>query len=338
MPVLVTGASGFLGGRLVQVLVSRGESVRVLARPHADLRHLVGLPIEVVAGSLMDPAALEKAARGASRIYNCAGCATDWAPWQTYFEANVAGVRNLLRAAEGCTGLERFLHVSTSDVYGYPRRPCDETAPVKDIGLPYNRSKILGEECVWEAARRTSLRVTVVRPATIYGPRGRAFGTDIARLLRSGLMAVMDGGRSRGGFCYIDNAVDAVILAATTRAAEGRVYNVADGTGVTWRGYVDALADGLGARRPWISIPAAIAFPMARAMEAGHRSLPFPGRPLLTLHAAYLLSRDQEYPIQKAQSELGFAPAIPFQEGLARTLEWLRREQDQERQEHPVGH
>jgi nucleoside-diphosphate-sugar epimerase len=173
----------------------------------------------------------------------------DWAPEAAFFAANVEGVRNLLRAAAGAGKLQRLLHLSTTDVYGYPCVPCDESQPPADAGLPYNRTKRLGEECVWEARRNSSLPVTVVRPATIFGPRGQAFTADIARHIRQSSMVVIDGGRASGGFCYVDNAVRAMIQAATTPKAEGRAYNIADGTGKTWREYVDALRYSVTAKR-----------------------------------------------------------------------------------------
>jgi nucleoside-diphosphate-sugar epimerase len=232
-------------------------------------------------------------------------------------------VRNLLAAATVARTIQRFLHVSTTDVYGYPRDPCDESHPLTDAGLPYNRTKCQGEELVREASA-AGLPVTVIRPATIYGPRGKAFAVDIAQLLRQRLMAVLDGGRSPGGFCYVDNAAEALIAAAHSEETVGRAYNLADGTGVTWRAYVDALADGLEARRAWIDIPSALAFPLAWAMEAPHRFLRIPGRPLLTRHAVYLLSRNQEFPTERAQCDFGFRPAVSFAYGLVRTGAWLK--------------
>jgi nucleoside-diphosphate-sugar epimerase len=326
MTALVTGASGFLGGRLVQVLAADGVPVRILARRGAGLRHLAGLPVEVVEGSLADAQALAAAVRGITHIYHCAGCSTDWAPEAAFFAANVEGVRNLLAAAAGAGSLRRLLHVSTTDVYGYPCAPCDESHPTADAGLPYNHTKRLGEQCVWEARRNTGLPVTVVRPATIFGPRGRAFTAHIAEHIRRGSMAVIDGGRAPGGFCYVDNAVRAMIQAATAPRAEGRAYNIADGSGKTWREYVDALADALGKRRPMLSLPSAVALPLARSLEACHRALRLPGRPLLTRHAVYLLSRNQEYPAERARREFGFTPKVGFAEGVARAVEWLERE------------
>ncbi len=85
---------------------------------------------------------------------------------------------------------------------------------MRDVGLPYNRTKIQGEEAVWRAHREHGLPVTVVRPATIYGPRGKDFVVEIANLLRQRMMLLIDGGRARGGFTYVDNVAQAMMDAA----------------------------------------------------------------------------------------------------------------------------
>lgn len=323
MPVLVTGATGFLGGRLAQLLAARGEVVRILVRPGRDLRHLAHCKVQTVAGSLTDADSLVKAVKGVSHIYHCAACSTDWAPQSIFYEANVEGVRTLLQLAARTAGLRRFLHISTTDVYGYPQATCDESQPTKNVGLPYNTSKILGEQSVWEA-HRSGLPVTVLRPATIYGPRGTVFAGEIGAHIREGSMAVIDHGRATGGFLYVDNAVDAIVAAAGSRTALGRVYNLSDGTNATWRTYVNALADRLGYRHPWIDIPSWIAFPMASAMEGAYRLGRIARRPLLTRHAVRLFAYDQEYPTGKARRDFGFVPVVSFDEGLSRTAAWLK--------------
>jgi oxidoreductase len=324
MIVLVTGASGFLGGRVAQLLAADGVEVRALVRKGRDVHHLTGTRIQFVPGDLSNTESVTTAVKGVSHVIHCAACSTDWAPWRLFFESNVTGVANLVRAAAHESRLERFLHVSTTDVYGYPKFPCDESHPLTDVALPYNRSKCMGEERLWAGAKEFGLPVTVVRPATIYGPRGKAFVIDIARLLRQRSMAVVDGGCVRGGFCYVDNAATSIIQAATHPSTLGQAYNLADATGVTWRQYVDALADAVGARRPWINLPSKAAFAIARAFETAHGRLRLPGTPLLTRHAVFLLSRDQEYPVEKARRHFGFAPKTSFKEGMARTAAWLQ--------------
>lgn len=327
MPVLVTGASGFLGGRLAEVLMNEGERVTVLARSTADLSHLSAFPpdrLRVVRGGLTDPDSLQEAVRDATYIFHCAAASTDWAAMEVYVESNVRGTEMLLAAALKAPQLQRFVHVSTTDVYGYPVIPCAETGDVRDVGLPYNQTKIQAEEAVWRVSRE-GLPVTVVRPATIYGPRGKAFVTDIADLLRKRQMAYIDGGRVTGGFLYVDNAVAAMIAVARSADTEKQAYNLADGTGATWKAYVGALAEGLGYKSPWIDLPYGLAMSIAGAMEAPYRWMKaLPGRPMLTRHAVLLLARDQEFPIGKAQAEFGFVSRVSMEEGIARSVAWLK--------------
>lgn len=326
MPALVTGASGFLGGRLARVLADHGEQVTVLARTNSDLQHLSGLVgLRVVRGSLTESHPVWEAVRDATHIFHCAAASTDWTRPEIYLESNVRGTETLLLAARRVRQLERVVHVSTTDVYGYPATPCTEVGQLLDVGLPYNRTKILAEKAVWRAAREDGLPVTVLRPATIYGPRGKAFVADIAELLRKRQMATIGGGRTRGGFLYVDNAVDAMIAAARSPATVGQAYNLADGTGVNWKEYVAALADGLGLERPWINLSYRTALVVAATMEAPYHCVQsLPGRPLLTRHAVYLLGHDQEYPSDKARAEFGFTSRVSFAEGIAESTAWVK--------------
>jgi nucleoside-diphosphate-sugar epimerase len=324
MRTLVTGASGFLGGRLAEVLAQRGDRVRVLARPASDLSHLAAVKPEVVRGSLEDPDSLDLAVRGVDVVYHCAALSFDWGAWERFEAANVRGVENLARAAARSDALQRFVHVSSSDVYGYPERPCDESGPLVDTGLPYNRSKVMGERVLWRFHAEQGLPLTVVRPVTIYGPRSKDIVLEVVKLLRSGSMAFVDGGRAPAGLTFVDNTVAALVAAALSPAAVGQAYNVQDGGPETWRDYVNALADGLGLRRPWLDLPGALALGAASALEGVWRLLRVAARPPLTRHSVLLLCRDQRFPAAKAQAELGYAPAIGFEEGIERTIRWVR--------------
>jgi nucleoside-diphosphate-sugar epimerase len=324
MTALVTGASGFLGGRVVQMLLERDEEVVILARATSDLRHLSSNRIRVVRGDLSARAALQEAVRQVTVIFHCAACSTDWAPLQTYVEANVLGTQNLISAAERAPRLDRFLHVSTTDIYGYPQVPCGEEHPFTDAGLPYNQTKGRAEAAVWKAHQEGGMPITIVRPATIYGPRGKDFTQEIANLLRHRLMAYIDTGTAPGGFTYVDTVVQAMLDAAVSPNTIGQAYNIADGTGATWEQYATLFAKQLGAKPPWINLSFTPAMALARLFEAVHGGLRLRGRPLLTRHAVFLLGRNQEFPIAKAKSAFGFSPKISLEEGIDRSVAWLQ--------------
>src|SRR5271166_5264412 len=176
--VFVTGATGFLGSHVAQALAARGEPVRLLVRRPERARWLEKLGARCVAGDLSSEAALAAALKGCRCVIHCAARASDWGTWEDFREANDYGVGRLLKACESAS-LERFVHISTTDVYGYPDRDgLDETTPLRDRGLAYNSSKISGERRVW-AALDAGLPVTVIRPGCIYGPRSVTLGQDI---------------------------------------------------------------------------------------------------------------------------------------------------------------
>jgi nucleoside-diphosphate-sugar epimerase len=198
---------------------------------------------------------------------------------------------------------------------------------VVDVGLPYNRSKVLGERAVSEWYQSGGLPVTVVRPVTIYGPRSKDIVGEIARLLVARQMVLINGGRSHAGLLYIDNAVNGLVKAAESPHTLGKAYNLRDDGHRTWREYVAALATGLGSESPRLNLPDRVALLIAFVMEKTHATFRIRSRPLLTRHAVYLLSRDQGYGIARAQEDFGFRSEVSFTQGIERTLSWLVSEE-----------
>lgn len=320
---LVTGASGFLGGRLAERLLEQGRRVRLLARGSSDLSLLAGRGVEIVRCELTDAAGLGRALRGIEVVYNCAGRSADWGPWADFRLANITGVQALLEAARAAGAVRRFVHVSTTDVYGYPAEACDEAAPIRDVGLPYNRSKAVGDRTALAFYRRTGLPVTVIRPATIFGPRSKDWSLEIARLLAQRALVTVDGCRTRAGLVYVDDLIDAMVELAASDAAIGEAYNVRDPSDITWRSYFDALADGLGVRRARWDLPVGVALRLGRWSEVAYKLARASSRPLVTRHAVLVLSRDQGYSIDKIRRQIGFTPAVGVDEGIRRSLAWL---------------
>lgn len=324
---LVTGASGFLGGHLANRLAAEGQSVRALVRQASDVSRLVDREgIRIVYGDLDDPEGLRECVEGVSEIYHCAARSSDWGKGEAFRSANVSGVENLVELAMGNEGFRRFLHVSTTDVYGYPRIPGDESLGVERVGLRYNESKIEGEEVLWRAFNKFGFPVTILRPATIYGPYSKSIVKEIYDHLKWRGMLLVDGGESSAGLVYVDNLVDAAVSASKVPNTVGKAYNITDDETVSWKRFVGELAGGMGVKPPFLNVSENFALRLGGFFEGVWRRLNISSRPPLTRHAAYLLCRDQQYDNRLAEQDFGFASRVSFEEGMRRTVKWLKSE------------
>lgn len=322
---LVTGASGFLGGYVVSTLASRGDPVRALVRKTSNIADLEALGIEIVTGDLNDEESLARAVDGVQRVFHCAGYVSDWGAWEDFQRVNVTGLQILLRVLAK-SNVTRFVHVSTSGVYGHPNKPVDESFPHRFRGLPYLDTKIIGEQLVWDFFRTCQIPTSIVRPVAIYGPGSITLVKDIADYLVSGSMVLIGKGDKPAGLAYVSNVADLMLLAAESDNSIGQSYNAQDDTNITWGQYVKALANILGVREPRIHIPYRLAYAAGYAMEKTYRMFGRSGRPLLTRNAVDFLGTCQGFPIAKARKELGYEPAINFQEGMVRIRAWLHDE------------
>jgi nucleoside-diphosphate-sugar epimerase len=323
LTILITGASGFLGRRLAEILSEEGETLRLILRESSKFDPLGLERAEIVRCSLTDMKALSRAMRGVRVVYNCAGLSSDWGRWAEFRAANIDGVANLLSAALQSGSVERFVHVSTTDIYGYPEHPCDERRGFHDVGLPYNRSKGLGDELSLDFQKATGLPVTVVRPATIFGPRSKDWVVELSRHLKAGRALTVAGGHSAAGLVYVDDVVQAMTSLAKNPTADGEAYNVVDPHSMTWRTYFDVVADALGVPRARLNVSRGTAMAVSHICEAAYRLLGMTSRPLFTRHVVYLLTRSQQYDARKLMAAIEGFPETGVAKGLDLTMAWL---------------
>ncbi|MBN1148373.1 MAG: NAD-dependent epimerase/dehydratase family protein [Anaerolineales bacterium] len=322
MHTLVTGATGFIGSHLVERLAARGDALRALVRSTSNLSVLP--KIDLFVGDLTQAETVERAMVGVECVYHCAGVVTDWDPDGRSWAVNVMGVTALAEAALRA-GVKKFVHVSTTDVYGYPDRRTTEDVPYRYRGWPYCNTKIDAEKRVWEYHQK-GLPVTVLRPATVYGPRSYSIVGEFVDLLRSGEMVLIDGGRKLAGLCYVSDLVDALLLAGQEGAGVGRAYNITDGAQTTWAEFTHGLARVMGLPRARLSIPYGVAYSAGWLMERWGAWSKSSRRPLLTRMAVELVGTHQDFPNDRARAELGFEPQVFLEEGLQRSKAWLDQE------------
>lgn len=327
---LITGASGFIGGHLAARLARDGWHVRCLVRSTSDTSRLDALDVELVVGDLGAPESLVRAVDGCSVVFHCGALVSDWATIDEIAGVNARGTENVVAAAVAAP-VERFIYLSTTDVYGYRGgQTIDESYDGCRFSNWYAQTKLSAERTVWRAQNDRGMAAVILRPATVYGPQSREVVGEIAHALRNRSMFLIDGGRTVAGLVYVDNLVDAVVLAAGHEAAVGQVFNVTDGLEVTWREFTDDLARGLDCPVARWSVPFGIANSLAFALEHGYRLLRratrVKTRPLLSRQAVHVLGNDQRFDNNKIRKTLGWAPRTSYADGLAATLAWLRSE------------
>jgi nucleoside-diphosphate-sugar epimerase len=344
---LLTGATGFIGGRLAERLVREGYSVRCLARPSSDTSALERLDVEISIGDLTDASSLAGAVAGCAYVCHCGALVSDWATTDEIARINVGGTRKLLEAAASAS-VRRFIHFSSTDIYGYPEdRAIDETYTATRFRNWYAQTKLEAEAEVRRVETAGALETVILRPATVYGPGSTDVIGEIARAIRGRHMLLIDRGRPLAGLCYVENLIDAALLALRHDAAPGHAFNVSDGLDVTWKQLTDGLAEGLGCPSVRWSLPYPLANSLGFALEHGYRLLRrttgISAPPLLSRQAVQVLGKNQDFSNRKLRETLGWEPRVGYAAGLQATLAWLSTEnhvdeRDRHQHRHGVGH
>jgi nucleoside-diphosphate-sugar epimerase len=322
LSALVTGASGFIGGRLAERLaVEEGVRVRAMVRNPKKAERLRKLQLEIVQADLLDLSSLRKAIVGCDLVFHCAALVRETGDRNEFYRTNVQGTENILKVSSDI-GVKRFIHFSSVAVYGMnPPDGSDETTPYQPCGNLYCDTKIASEKAVWAAHQEAKLPVVVIRPVNVYGPYSSAWTIRPIKLINSGQMILINGGTGINDYVYIDNLLDATLSATKRDESVGQVYLISDGVPVTWKEFFGYYAQMAG--RPNIrSVPQWLAKVIALGMEITSK---FSGRPpKITREAIRYLTRQAHFSIEKATRELGYQPRFSLEEGMKLTEQWLR--------------
>jgi nucleoside-diphosphate-sugar epimerase len=322
---LVTGATGFVGSHAAEALVARGDAVRALVRSGSDTALLEKLGVTLVRGDLTDPEALAKATDGVDVVIHCAAKVGDWGHVDEYRKVNVEGLRLLLDAVKG-RPLHRFVHLSSLGVYAARHHHgTDETEPLPESHIDgYTQSKVETERLALDYHRRHGVPVTVLRPGFIYGPRDRSILPRLADRLREKSVIYIARGKYALNTTYVGNLVDAILLAVDSPAAVGEVFNITDGEFVSKRRFFETVADGLGLKRPKMSVPVWLARFLANWREGVFRRRNKPHPPRITQAQLKFAGLNLDFSIAKARTKLGYTPRVHFEQGMKAALEWYK--------------
>ncbi|MDY0331648.1 MAG: NAD(P)-dependent oxidoreductase [Thiomonas sp.] len=323
-PMLVTGGTGFIGGHLVARLLQQGARVKVLVRDTARLPEAWRGRVQVCQGDLTRPDSLIEAAREVRWVFHCAANVQTWGRRQDYEAVNVEGLRNLLHALTPHAGrIERLVHVSTVDVYGFPKTPCDEGCAPRMPGFGYGDSKLRGELLLRELALMLHLPYTILRPANVMGP-GSPFTLRVGRELRNGLMLRVSGGQVDAGFLYVDNLIDALLWAGLAPQAKNEVFNVNDPQPITWRQFLDDLRTSIDGRGWIIDLPYPVAAVAAAALALPYRLLGIRQEPLLHPLIVKIFGRSCGHSAAKLAAAGCPLGRIAYRQGMAESARWFQ--------------
>jgi len=245
---LITGASGFIGGRLAERLVLRhGAKVTALVRGAASAARLARIPVDFALGDVTDAKALDRAIQGCDLVFHCAYGTSGSQKHRAWI--NKAGTERVLEAAHRA-GVSRVVYLSTLMVYGRTGDgDLDETAPRRRFGNAYSDSKLEAEETALQYARSGRVPVTVLQPTAVYGPYGGVWTVAPIESLKSGRMILIDGGSGTANAVYVDDLVSAMILAAVREEAVGEAFLISGPEPVSWRELYGQFERMLGVAR-----------------------------------------------------------------------------------------
>ncbi len=317
--VLVTGATGFLGGHLVRSLARQGLEVLGTGR---DLRRGAELEREGVRFApidLADQAGLEALCRDVDVVVHCAALSTAWASRAAYQRSNVEGTANLVKAAQG-GGVRRLVHVSTPAVLS---RPSDQFELAEDEPLPreftseYGASKATAERIV---ATTETLETVIVRPKAIYGPGDIALLPRLIDAAAKGRLRVIGDGSTITHLTHVDDVVSALELLIEAGQVSG-VYHVAGPEPVKLWEFISDLLPRLGYEPPRKSISTERALRIAAGMELVWRVLRLRVEPPLTRYKVMTVAYSQTLSISRIRTELRFEPKVTPAQGLADVVE-----------------
>lgn len=314
---LITGGSGFVGGRLIERLVAQGWAVRALARSEESMQIVGRRGAQAVRGSLDDVPALTEAVRGCSVVIHVAALFKLWGDRSEFEQANVQGTANLLLAAEAA-GARRFVQIGAAAVVMGDMVPLvnvNETLPLQERDwAPYSASKARSEALVIGRNRPGRFETVVVRPPMIWGA-GMPMLDEMVETVRAGQFRWAGGGSQEMSMVHVDNVCLAAELAATNGRG-GEAYFISDGTDHPFRRVISDLLHTRGVPAPTASVPLPVAWAMASVMEWVWRSFSRPGHPPITRQMLRLIGKPFTVDISKARRELKYRPVTSWEKGL----------------------
>ncbi|MFJ6043005.1 NAD-dependent epimerase/dehydratase family protein [Brachybacterium paraconglomeratum] len=320
--VLVTGASGMLGGAVATVLRDRGATVRAFQRRPAGIDG-----VEDVCGSLTEADDVRRAVQGADAVVHLAAKVSISGPESEYRAINIGGTENVLDALRA-NGGGTLVNVSTPSaahlgraIVGLDATPAD---PERARG-PYARTKAAAELLAMDADGNDGISVTSIRPHIVWGPGDTQLVGRIVDRAASGRLPLLDEGMALIDTTYVTNAADAIV-AAHDRIADvhGQSFVISNGEPRTVRDVFAGWCEAAGVPAPTLRVPGSVARLAGRLIERVWEKRPGHDEPPMTEFLAEQMSTAHWFDQRRTREMLQWTPRVSMDEGNARLAEWFR--------------
>lgn len=321
MKILVTGATGCLGGVTARKLAGMGHTVTGTGRDLAKGRDLAASPVTFEPADLCDRSTMYRLVAQHDAVVHCGGLSSAWGSKDAFQRANVDGTRNIVDAS--CEIETRLVFVSSPSIYFDFNDRFDikeNQPPAKRPVNAYAASKIAAEKLVSEAAS-SGLDAVIIRPRAIFGETDQALMPRLIRAAQKGYLPLIDCGRAIIDLTYVGNAADALVAAVLRpEGFSGEIFNISNGEPLAVRDIFQRIANGLDLRVRFLDIPFRIAYLAAAAMEYSAMVRPSQPEPVLTRYSVGVLGKSQTLSIAAARRDLDYSPGVSLNEGIERTI------------------
>ncbi|MGB0409344.1 MAG: NAD-dependent epimerase/dehydratase family protein [Opitutales bacterium] len=326
MQILVTGGGGFVGGYIVDLLLERGYSVRSLGR--SPQPKLVEKGVDVSCADLSDAQAVSDAVAGVDAVFHVAAKAGIWGSWESFYNANVIGTRNIVEACKA-HGVQRLVYTSTPSVV-FNRQSFTGEGNELPYGKAwlchYAHTKAIAEQELL-AANSEFLQVLALRPHLVFGPGDPHLLPRVVESVKAGRLKIVGDGTNRVDVSFVKD-VAAAHLAAFDALSDGRgagkAYFISQGEPVEIWPWLNEVLEGLGQPPLKKKIALPVAFAAGALAELVWKLFNKSGEPPITRFVAVELAKDHYFDLSAAREELGFEPAYSMEDALSETIRDLR--------------
>lgn len=327
MKAVVTGATGCLGMSLCRRLVEDKYEVLALGR-NQQLGHvLTKLGAQFIAIDLQEASRLLTILQSCDVVFHCAALSSPWGSYSNFYSTNVLGTKHIIAATPAHA---RLVHVSSPSIYFdfTEKHNVKENSPLPHKPANYYvKSKLLAEELIDQAFKKTNLNVVTLRPRAIFGPYDRAIIPRLLNAEKNGVLPLIGHGTNLIDITYVDNVVESLILAALAdHSVVGKKYNITNDEPRTLIDIITHLYRALEKPLKIKYVPYRVANALAFLMEQFYRCFLPNKEPPLTQYSAGVLALGQTLNIDAAKQELHYKPILSIEQGIRKFSDWYRHD------------